>query len=549
MSQARLSNSGPLAIIVGAALLASAGPSLAQQVICGDRDLALVNGEIHTMMEEGLVESVLMRDGRVLAVDDIGDPGPCTDVVDLEGHTAIPGLIDNHVHFIRVGNRPGYDLRAMERAFTVDAAQAAIEARAAEVPAGALITAVGGIQAEQFAEGRLPTLEELDAAAPDNPFYMSANGFGPGRTNTLGRNLLRERGVEVADDGSVARGDSTARAYDVLFEDMSVQDRSRQLRDLQAHALSIGLTTVMDQSGTVPGVGFVDPATGYEPFLTLVRDGTLKIRVRVFFPALDEAGEENRQLAGYLDNKWHDYGPDPAKVVGIGEWAVGRSLFGDALLTDEVYAAMEMIAERGWPYHQHVISEEEIDAHLQIWEALTDKGYDLAALGWSLGHLNGITVDEVERANALGVGLGLHAWRYLFGGEDTGPPYRMVLDNATVPLGAGSDGARISTLDPWLMIYHMVTGRNNATRMVNDGQQITREEAIGLYTGADQGFFSHELGLLGGIGVDRYADVVVLDRDFFDESAVSDDEIRTISSVLTIVGGRIVHDAGVLDTP
>lgn len=123
---------------------------------------------------------------------------------------------------------------------------------------------------------------------------------------------------------------------------------------------------------------------------------------------------------------------------------------------------------------------------------------------------------------------------------------RLLVDTATVPLGGGSDGARISTLSPWSMIYYMVTGRNHARLLINDGQQITREEAIRLWTGPDQGFFSHEPGLLGGIAPGRFADLAVLDRDVFDRDAVSDDDLRMVASVLTVVGGRIVYDTGAL---
>ena len=96
------------------------------------------------------------------------------------------------------------------------------------------------------------------------------------------------------------------------------------------------------------------------------------------------------------------------------------------------------------------------------------------------------------------------------------------------------------------MIYYMVTGRNHARKLINDGQQITREEAIRLWTGPDQGFFSHEPGLLGGIAPGRFGDLVVLDKNVFDSRAVSDDALRTMSSALTVVGGKIVYDAGLV---
>lgn len=519
-------------------------------VVCGERrDLALVNGRIHSMMdrnEDALVDALLIRDGIITAVGKIGSPGPCTDVIDLQQRTVIPGLVDNHVHFIRLGNLPGRHIRALERTFDVPAALALIRRYVAGLPEGDLVGLIGGIQPGQFAEGRFPTLEELDAVAPDNPVYLSANGFGPGQTNSAGRDHLREAGVAVAEDGTVAAGGDTAAAFERLSAGMTDGDRRQALLDEQAFALSAGLTTLMDHSGSVPGVGYLDQATGYDAFLDLLRSGDLYIRTRLFFPALDEAGGENRQLLRQLDTRWRDFGSGLARLVGIGEWSVGMETFALPTPADDTRAAIMTIARRGWAYHQHVISAGEVGTHLDIFEEVTGAGHDLAALRWSLDHVNGITPAQVKRVNALGIGLALHGWGYLSAAGVAGPPYRMILDNATVPLGGGSDGARISTLNPWSMIYHMVTGRNHAGKAVNGDQRITRREALRLWTGPDQGFFSGEPGRLGGIAPGRLGDVVVLERDVFDEKAVSDEDIRTLSSILTVVDGRIVHDAGLL---
>ena len=139
----------------------------------------------------------------------------------------------------------------------------------------------------------------------------------------------------------------------------------------------------MDMSGTVPGVGFIDQTNGYDFLLEMVRENAHKVRTRIYFPGLDEDAELT-QLMGYLDNKWPDYGPDMAKIVGIGEWSVGRSLFNEQPLGDAARLAQRRIAERGWTYHQHIHSPAEIDAHLDVWEELADE-YDIAAMRWTPG--------------------------------------------------------------------------------------------------------------------------------------------------------------------
>jgi predicted amidohydrolase YtcJ len=123
------------------------------------------------------------------------------------------------------------------------------------------------------------------------------------------------------------------------------------------------------------------------------------------------------------------------------------------------------------------------------------------------------------------------------------------VSNAKVPVGAGLDGARVAPLNPWAGIYFMVTGRNSGGALVNDGEKISRLDAVRLYAGPQQGWFTKEEKILGGIGVGRFADVAVLSKNVFDEREVPDEEIRSMSSILTIVGGRIVYDAGVLSQP
>ncbi len=507
---------------------------------CADTSLALVNGQIHTMDErDTVVSSVLIRAGRFVALDpDKSAFDDCTEVIDLEQGTVIPGLIDNHVHYIRIANRPGYDHRDLEVTFTIAEALASIQKKTASVPSGSFITTIGGIRRTQWQEQRFPTREELDQAAPQHPVYLSERGAGPGQTNTSARDILRELGVTVSDSGVIAARQDTALAYEVLAAGMTNEHRKRQMLGVADYALSVGLTTVMDMSGTVPGVGFIDQTTGYDFFLELVREERHKVRTRIYFPGLDEDADL-KQLTGYLDNKWPNYGPDMAKIVGIGEWSVGRTLFNEKPLGDAAKLAQRKIAEHGWTYHQHLHTPEEIGAHLDVWEVL-DKEFDLSSLRWTPGHLSFITPELIERAKKMGLGLGAHGQRYHAGGRG-GPPWRTLVESDLVALGAGSDGARINSLNPWNMIYYMVTGLDVSGELINDGQQISRHDAVRLYSSADQGWFTKEDDLLGGIAVGRFADLAVLEANIFDEAAVPDDVIRNMKSVLTVVNGEVVY--------
>jgi len=205
-------------------------------------------------------------------------------------------------------------------------------------------------------------------------------------------------------------------------------------------------------------------------------------------------------------------------------------------------AAVRQAAERGWIYSQHTLTSAEDEVVLSNWEAL-NASVPIAPLHWSIGHAVTITPQHVQRLKALGAGLALHGFRYLAGTPTAnGPPYRMIVDSG-IQVGAGSDSAQISALNPWLMLYYMTTGKNSSGVLINAGQTLTRHEALRLYT-RENGWFSKEEDKLGSIEVGKLADLTVLNADYF---SVSDDALKQLNSVLTIVGGRIVHDAGVLN--
>ena len=163
----------------------------------GSRDVRLVNGKIHTLdAKNSIVSSVTIQNGKIASVGNDGDPsgGPCMQVINLGGRTAIPGLVDNHNHFLLLGLRPGHDTR-LETAASIADVQAAIRARVKTVKPGDWITAMGGWTPAQFAENRLPTLAELDAAAPNNPVLVFNSFTGPSTTNTLGKNFFITKGI------------------------------------------------------------------------------------------------------------------------------------------------------------------------------------------------------------------------------------------------------------------------------------------------------------------------------------------------------------------
>jgi predicted amidohydrolase YtcJ len=165
----------------------------------------------------------------------------------------------------------------------------------------------------------------------------------------------------------------------------------------------------------------------------------------------------------------------------------------------------------------------------------------IANLHWSVAHVPQIDLATVNRFKAVGAGIAIHPFKYLSDSADVnaGPPVRMILDSG-VHAGAGSDAAQISTLNPWNMIYYMVTGINAGGHLVNAGQTVTRQEALRLYT-ASNGWFLRGEDKIGSIETGKFGDLVVLSGDYFNAGTVPDTALRKLRSVLTIVDGRVIY--------
>jgi len=497
-----------------------------------------------------VVSSVTIRRGLFAAAG--GDDG-CMKVIDVHGRTVVPGLIDNHNHFVLLGNRPGHDTR-LESALSIPDVQAALRARSRPLPGGAWITSMGGWIPGQLAEKRVPTLAELDQAVPENPTLLYVAFTGPAITNTKGRAYLISHGVEVADSGFIAAGRPSLAAMHAVAAIQTPDDQRQGVLDAMAYSASVGVTTNVDMGEFVePGTrdikdSFVfdglasgNPFNMYDPFLALHREGKLTTRLRVFFLSMDQ-GQDFPMTRERVLNAFNRFGDDMMRVSGVGEFATSWPLFGPVSVPPNYLSALQFIAAHGWSFQQHSLSLAEDQLTAATFEAV-NAVTPIANLRWSVAHVPQIDAATVNRFKALGAGIAAHPYKYLSDSTEVnaGPPLRMILDSG-VHAGAGSDSAQISTLNPWNMIYYMVTGINAGGHLVNAGQTVTRREAIRLYT-ADNGWFFHEEDKIGSIELGKLGDLVVLSDDYFDSSKVPDTAIRKLRSVLTVVDGKVIYQA------
>jgi len=533
----------------------------AKDACFGKSNIALVNGKIHTMNKHNsIVSSAVIENGRFTSVGKHAKGhAPCTKVINLRGRTVVPGLIDNHNHIVLLGLRPGHDTR-LENISSIGEVLDALQKRANGVANGQWITAIGGWNIAQFSENRLPTLTELDSASSDHPIYIQQSFTGPGATNSLGKAFFESKGITIGADGFVAPAPffSSGPATEALFELRKLQtfeDKKRGTKDAIAYGLSVGITThgemgAFTATGTTSdGAAHFDPKVAFDPMLALNRAGELKGRVRIFFLTEDTTADLTT-LKAKVENAFREFGDDMLRVTGLGEFIVGNWFFpGPAPFYVE---AATLAAQKGWVHQQHTLSLDEDIEVADTFEAVNtamlslNPNFKFSDLHWSIAHVPFIDQPTIDRLKALGVGASVTSWRYLAGTPtQNGPPFRMLVDSG-IRVGMSSDGMQIAPMNPWLNIFYIVTGKNSSGELINerDGvlQTLTRTEAMRLYT-SNNGWFLKEEKKLGSIEKGKFADLVVLNKDYFNKNRVSDEGIKDLHSVLTIVGGKIVHDS------
>lgn len=521
----------PKNITIVAVAIVSLGPVM--HVAAQEAGLLLTNGKIATLdANDSIVDSVLVRNGRIAAVGNDLEAREGAVVIDLEGRTLIPGLMDSHVHFIRAGLRPGYDMREVEAVRSIPALQAALERKARSIPAGELITIVMGWAPVQFAENRFPTLAELDEALPSNPFYMHLRAYGPSVANSLGKALLERGGINVSDSGMVETREDSIAAYDYLKSMQTPEQRQRNTKLLMTYVNSLGMTSVIDAAGTNrPGAQLLVPAFDYDPILAVWKKGEMTVRVRPMFMSWDlEVGDGSgpSELEQRVRNSFMGFGDEMFRIAGVGEHTVNDSM------SVQFYNGTALAARRGWLLQEHSGTAEENAYHIAAFEKANEIA-PIADLHWSLAHVHEIDQGILDRLIAIGAGVAVQNQSF-FRTDVGSPPYRLIVDSG-IHVGAGTDSTVGHPMNPWYSIYYMVTGKNVRGEPLNADQKITRLEALKLYT-IGSAWFSHDEDVLGTIEVGKHADFAALRQDYF---TVPEQEILNLSSVMTMLGGEIVY--------
>jgi len=565
---------------VGAALLPAPAAAAQGAESGGSKDeLTFVNGRIHTMDDDNsVVSSVAIRDGRFVAVGNAANPGPGSNVINLHGRTVVPGLIESHTHFVSLANRPGYHVAQWELASNVAGVLAALAARRAaqpEVPPGQFITAMGAGTPRMFAELRLPTLAEIDSVVPDRPVFLYQGG-GPARTNSEGKKFFESVTSPLAGpcvvgaDGTIAGGNPNManRALYHLRIRQTFEDKKRSALDAMAFSASVGITAVLDQTLVAAATGTLNPASldpqptdplftlnhyrMYDAWRALHREDRALIRLQINFlhnqgyiPELGDLDHQLPELRERLKNQFFFFGDDMLRTGAIGEWAAPFATPSNANGYAVWYEAQRLVAKAGWRNENAQGSVAGIEQVVSTYEAM-DREFGIRDLRWGLQAVDLATPDQIARLKVLNCGVSMSGFRWLNGvpradGAPVGPLFPQIIASG-IPAALHEDGVHIAPHNPWFAMHYATTGLNVLGQQINAGQQITRQQALHGYTRAAAWYLNRE-NEMGSIEVGKFADLVVLDRDYF---SVSDAQARQTRPVLTVVDGKIAYDAGVV---
>jgi len=533
-------------------------------------DLILVNGRF-TTLDPGNPnpEAVAITTGRFSAVGDAAEirasAGPDTRVIDLGGRRAIPGLIDSHMHIIRGGLNYNMELR-WDGVPSLADAMAMLRAQVAVTPPPQWVRVVGGFTEHQFAEKRLPTLDELNAAAPDTPVFilhlydrallnaaaLRAVGYTRDTPNPPGGEIQRDpagnpTGLLLARPNAgilyatLARGPKLPPEYQLNSTRHFMREMNR-----------LGVTGVIDAGG-----GFQNYPEDYEIIRKLHADGqmTLRVAYNLFTQKPGEEASDFERWAGMVrpgegDATLRHNGAGEMLVFSAADFEDFREPRPDLAPEMEVQleAVIRTLVRNRWPWRLHATYDETVSRALDVFERV-NRDQPIGDLHWFFDHCETISDRNIDRVAALGGGIAVQH-RMAYQGEDFAARYGMEATARTPPVtrmlaagvqvGAGTDATRVASYNPWVSLSWLVTGRTlGGLRIYPPANRLDREQALRLWTEANA-WFSTEVGVKGRIAVGQLADLAVLSADYM---RVPEDEIVRISSVLTLLGGQVVHGA------
>ncbi len=534
----------------------------------GPADLVLLHGKIVTVDPRfSIAQAVAVDQGRIAAVGTNAQIqayiGPRTRVIDLHGRTVIPGLIDSHFHAIRQGLTWNHELH-WQTVTSLAQGLKMLRDVAARTPPGTWIVVAGGWHESQFAENRKPTPSDLDAIASDHPIWvqylyneaymnraaMQILGVTAETKDPFGGRVLKDASGQPT---GVVTGFGGINTFYFKIPRPSLDDQIRDTRDWFRELNRLGLTGF----GDVAGGGLIWPGD-YRAVTALHDRGELTVRAHWYMQP-NRPGGELDVIKQFVATVRPGSGDDMLRPVGVGEQVLASSYDGDAFgplppqftpkAIEDWRTAVRMIIESGWRFQVHATRNHSAEQLLPAIEEV-NREIPVTSRRLSFAHMEDVTPATIRRIKALGGGITIQD-RLFYSGDEIkenwpedvsrkAPPVKTMLAMG-LPVGAGTDATRVTPYNPFWSLWWLVTGKTIAGHPIRSPQErLSRAQALRLYT-IGSAWFNMDEGQVGSIETGKYADLAVLSGDYL---TVPEDAIKSLQSVLTIVGGKPVYAAG-----
>ena len=534
----------------------------------GTADLILFNGKITTLDRQNpQAQAIAIRGDRFVAAgteqDVVRLAAANTARIDLKGRRVIPGLIDSHMHIIRGGLNYNMELR-WDGVRSLSDAMRMLKEQVARTPAPQWVRVVGGFTAHQFAEKRLPTLDEINAVAPDTPVFLlhlydrallnraavRAVGYTKDTPDFPGGEIVR--GTSGEPTGLLIAKPNATILYATLAKGPKLppEYQKNSTRHFMREMNRLGVTGVIDAGG-----GFQNYPEDYQIIEELHRDGQLTVRI-AYNLFTQKPKQELQDFESWAKQVRPGQGDDTYRNNGAGEMLVYSAADYEDFQVErpdmpppmeaDLEPVIRLLATNRWPWRLHATYNETITRALDVFEKV-NRDIPFGGLHWLFDHCETIDDRNIERIAKLGGGIAIQH-RMAYQGEyfverygvqkaERTPPIRRMLEMG-VPVGAGTDATRVASYNPWVALAWLVTGRTlGGLQLYPAANQLDRETALRLWTESNT-WFSTEVGKKGQIKSGQLADLAVLSDDYF---SVPGEAIQDITSVLTLVGGKTVY--------
>lgn len=536
-----------------------------------DANLILYHGLVTTLDRSNpSATAVAIKDGRFLAVGSDAEimkqAGPHTKIVDLRGKRVLPGLNDNHTHVVRGGLNFNMELRWDGIRSLADAMDM-LRRQVAITPSPQWVRVIGGFTEHQFVEKRLPTIDEINAIAPDTPVFLlhlydrallnaaavRAVGFTKETKDPPGGEITRDAagnptGLLLAKPNAGILYATLAKGPKLPF-DYQVNSTRHFMRELNR----LGVTAVIDAGG-----GFQNYPDDYAVIQKLADEDLLTVRL-AYNLFTQKPKEEKQDFLRWTSSVTYKQGTDYFRHNGAGEMLVFSAAdFEDFRqprpdmppeMEGDLEEVVRLLAQNRWPWRMHATYDETISRALDVFEKV-NRDTPLDGIHWFFDHAETISDRSIDRVAALGGGIAVQhrmayqgeyfVERYGHGVAEATPPITKMLHRG-VHVSAGTDATRVASYNPWVSLSWMITGKTVGGMNLYPRQNcLDRETALRMWTEKVQ-WFSNEEGRKGRIEAGQFADLIVPSKDYF---SCPEDEISFLTSDLTIVGGKVVYGAG-----